>query len=277
MAAYVKGRFHAARVGVTMAMLGLLAGLGIKSAGEKTTTVIADPVASSFLGNNTIGSSQIKQHSIRLGDIKLHEVASYKEFKLLKTQFVDYKRTAGTSFLKITDAAAKFLKIDDANIKFLKIDDAKASFLKIDDANVKFLKLDGIAQNALKIDGLGSDQLIQGHGQVITGSAALGGNNSDLFVLIGLLRVSAKTGVGGGGADVTLTNLSSTDTLDVNGDGQPQSIKPGSSIALSNMGDGSVRTLQVVIQGGTTAITIGLSSFTGGVHTLVGQAVVGSY
>src|SRR4051794_8288186 len=90
MAEYVKGRFHAARVGVTMAVLGLLAGLGIKNdATPPTTTVVADPAALTSLGKNSIGSLQIKNHSLVFSDIKLHQVPSYKEFKLFTTQFAD--------------------------------------------------------------------------------------------------------------------------------------------------------------------------------------------
>jgi hypothetical protein len=268
MAAYVKGRFRAARVGVTMAIMGLLAGLGIKSESQPTTTtVFAEPASLQTLAKNTIGSAQIKNHSLLFSDLKLHQVPSYKEFKFFTTQFND-----------------KWLKLDTANLvhkadvydKHL----TDSTFLKIEDAGAQFLKLDGTAQNALKINGLGSDQLIQGHGQVITGSTAVGDSDSDVFILVGLLKASAKNSQQGGGADVTLTNLSATQTLLVNGDGKPGSLSttigPGGTDTVS-MGDGTVRTLQVVIQGGTQAITIGLSTFTGGVRTLVGQAVVGSY
>ena len=279
MADYVKGRFHAARVGVTMAILGLLAGLGIKNEQQApTTTIIADPAAAQALAKSSVGSVQIKDHSLLFKDLKIHQVPSYKDYS-------KFTRAVNDKWLKL-DTANVVHKADvydkaSSDATFLKIDSANAGFLKIDSANNTFLKLDGTAQNALKIDGLAKDQLIQGHGQVITGSTVLGNTDSDVFILIGLLRASAKTAAAGGNAaDVTLTNLSSTDTLLVNGDGNQNNstiaLKPGASDTFS-FADGSVRTLQVVIQGGTQAITVGLSSFTGGVRTLVGQAVVGSY
>ena len=268
MADYVKGRFHAARVGVTMAILGLLAGLGIKSNAEQpATTLIAEPASLNF-AKNSIGSAQIKNHSIRFSDIKLHQVPSYK-------QFTSFSSAIKGEVIKLGN---EFLKLDSANLLH-KVD----AYLKADvynkaETDGTFLKKADTAQNALKIDGLGSDQIVQGHGQVMTGNLNLGSSNGTLFILIGLLRVQAKESGPGGATDVTLENLSSTDTLIVNGDGQSAiAIKPSSSAPLSALGDGSVRTLQVVVQGGTQAITLSLSSFTGGVHTLVGQALIGSY
>ena len=275
MAEYVKGRFHAARVGATMAILGLLAGLGIKSEQRPPTTVVADPASALSIGKNTIGTAQIKQHSLLFTDIKSHQVPSYKEFKFFRTQFQTFKNAVYDKHAIDTT----FAKLGDVNSTFVKIEDANAEFLKISDATDKFLTLTGTAADSNKIGGLTPSQLIQGHGSVITGSTAVGATDSDVFILIGLLKASVKNTPGGGSSvDVTLTNLSSTDTLLVNGDGSQQtaSIAPGKTDTVT-MADGSVRTLGVVIQGGTTAITIGLSSFTGGVHTLVGQAVVGSY
>jgi hypothetical protein len=271
MADYVRGRFHAARVGVTMALLGLLAGLGIKSQAEQPPTTVAfDPAATKSIAKNVIGSVQIKNHSLLYKDLKLHQVPSYKEFK-------SFSSTIKQQFLKLNDA---FIKLDSANLLH-KID----SYLKLDvynkaESDGAFLKIDGTASNALKLDGLGTDQIVQGHGQVMTGNLTLGSSDGTLFILIGLLRATAKETVGGpSGADVTLENLSTTDTLIVNGDGQSAiTIKPGGSAPLSSaLADGSVRTLQVVVQGGTQAITLSLSSFTGGVHQLVGQALIGSY
>src|SRR5438270_566469 len=138
MAAYVKGRFHAARVGATMAILGLLAGLGIKNeARPPTTTVIADPAAAQSPARNSIGSLQIKNHSLLFTDIKMHQVPSYKEFKFFKTTFDD-------KWLKLNPANIAYQdKVYDklgADATFLKIDSANAAFLKIDDANAKFLQ-----------------------------------------------------------------------------------------------------------------------------------------
>jgi hypothetical protein len=264
MADYVRARFHAARIGVTMALFGLLAGLGIKSnEATPTTTVVADPASSLSLGKNTIGSAQIKQHSLLFSDMKLHQVPSYKEFKFFTTQFNE-----------------KWAKLDVGNLVH-KVDvydkaTANSTFLNLSDANAEFLHKTDTADNAAKLAGLTPDQLIQGHGQVVTGHAALGSSDSDVFILVGLLKASGRIDPASQKPEYTLTNLSSTDTLLVNGDGfTSQSLKPGASTSPVQMGDGSVHNLQVVIQGGTEAITVGLSQFTG--NTLIGQAVVGSY
>ena len=284
MAAYVKGRFHAARVGVTMAILGLLAGLGIKNEGGTRTTIIADPAAAQLLVKNSVGSAQIKNHSLLFNDLKIHQVPSYKQYdKFTKADNIKWvKLDSGNVVHKVDvfdkqSADGRFLKLDDA-AGYLKIDSANLTFLKLDDANANFLHKADTASNALKIDGLSSDQIIQGRGQVITGNTVIGASDSDIFILIGLLKVSVKNTAGAPSSDVTLTNLSTTETLLFNGDGKGQTltIPPGGN-QTSSFGDGSVHTFQVVVQGGTTAITIGLSSFTGGVHTMVGQAVVGSY
>ena len=137
MADYVKARFHAARVGATMAILGLLAGLGIKSQGEQppTTTVAFDPAATKSIANNAIGSVQIKNHSLLYKDLKLHQVPSYKEYKLFSSQIKN-----------------QFLKLDSTNLLH-KVD----SYLKLDvynkaEADGAFLHKADTAQNALKID-----------------------------------------------------------------------------------------------------------------------------
>ena len=141
------------------------------------------------------------------------------------------------------------------------------------EADATFMHKGESADNALKIDGLSSSQLVQGHGQVITGNMTLGSANGDLFVLIGLLRVSAQTDPTGAPAvNVTLTNTSSQPLM-VNGGGKASSIPAGGADTFS-MGDGSVRPVQILQ--GAQVITLTLSSFTGGVRTLVGQAVVGT-
>src|SRR6476661_5229366 len=144
MADYVRGRFHAARVGVTMALLGLLAGLGIKNEGGPPTTIVADPAAAQLLKKNSVGSAQIRNHSLLFTDLKIHQVPSYKEYS-------KFTNATYGKFLKLDAAAQGFLKITDANSTFIKLTDADSRFLKLDDANANFLHKADTAANALKI------------------------------------------------------------------------------------------------------------------------------
>ncbi len=256
MAKYVKRRFTAVRAGVTMALFGVLAGLGIDAQASESKPATLDPGPSARLAKSVkFGSAQIKDHSLLLRDLKLHQVPSYKEYK----EFVFKFQQALTGL-----DAGNLVHKDQVYIKI--------------DADRTFLHKGDSADNALKIDGLTSNELVQGHGQVVTGNMALTDSAGDLFVLIGLLRVSAQNEPAGGkGASVTLTNTSGQ-TLLVNGDGNQAttSIAPGANETITLLGDGSVRPLQVVVQGGTQVITVSLSLFGGAARTLVGQAVVGT-
>ena len=254
MASTVRRRLTAMRASVTMALFGLLAGLGIEAQASLSSPPAPDAhSASTKIAHNSIGSAQVKLHSLLFSDLKEHQVPSYKEYK--------------ESVSKIMSALGK---IDVANLVH-KIDvyDKTA-------ADAAFMHKGDTADNALKIDGLSTDQLVQGHGQVITGSMSVGPSMGDLFVLIGLLRVSAVDPTGGPAAQVTLTNTSDQNITLNEGNNVPSSIiKPGGSSSPIAMGDGSVMPIQI-IGGGGQVITLTLSSFTGGVHTLVGQAVVGT-
>ncbi len=253
MASTVRRRLTAMRAGVTMALFGLLAGLGIEAQASLSSPPGPDAHSASKVAGNSIGSAQVKLHSLLFSDLKQHQVPSYKEYK----QFVS-KIMATVKEIDVADLVHKIDVYQKA------------------DANAKFLQKGDTAENALKIDGLSPDQLVQGHGQVITGNLALSQTSGDLFVLIGLLRVSAQQDPAGGkAAQVTLTNTSSQ-PLTVNGDGKGggSTIAPGGQDTVS-MGDGSVMPLQI-IGGSGQVVTLTLSSFNGGAHTLVGQAVVGT-
>ena len=263
MAEHIRQRFSAARTGVTLAVFGLLAGLGIKNNGAQPATVQLDPAASQAIARNMIGSAQIKNHSIRFSDIKLHQVPSYKEYK-------NYVANIKQQWIKLD--AGNLVHTRDVYDKLT----TDATFLQKADANATFLQKADTAVNALKIDGLAKDQIVQGHGQVITGNTAVGASDSDIFILIGLLRASAKFDAQSGLNVVTITN-SSGQTMLVNGDGKgTTSIPPGGS-APFGFADGSVRTMQVLLQGGTQALTLNFSSFNGDGRTLIGQALVGSF
>jgi hypothetical protein len=277
MAEYVKWRFTKMRAGVTMALFGLLAGLGIRSAEQSPApakTVAVDRASQKSLPkgvivpHNVIGSAQVKLHSLTLADIKVHEVASYSALIGLLKKF----DTTNDALLKLDTALNK---VETADAAFLKIDDANAQFLKVDAAAASFLKIDGTAQNALKIDGLSSSQIVQGHGSVMTGQLVAGPTDAPLVTIPGLLTVNGGLAVGGG-PQVTLLNQSGH-TLLVNDGTRTSSLGDGLLLPAVQTGDGSVKVLQIVVQGGTQAITLNVSSFlNGNTHTLVGQALVGT-
>lgn len=236
-----------------MAVFGLLAGLGIKNNQAQPPTYQLDPASSQAIARNVIGTAQIKNHSLRFSDIKLHQVPSYKEYKSYVAQIKQ-----------------QWIKLDAGNLVHkLDVYDKLTT-------DSTFLQKADTAVNSLKLDGLGKDQIVQGHGQVITGNTALGASDSDVFILIGLLKASARFDVQGGMNLVTLTN-SSSQTLLVNGDGKATTSIPPGGNAQFGFADGSVRTMQVVVQGGTQAITLNFSSFNGDGRTLLGQALVGSF
>jgi hypothetical protein len=274
MAEYVKRRFSAARAGMMAAIFGLGVGVGLRGVGDGTERVDVDPAATKRkpVARNAIGSAQIKNRSIQLGDIKLNQVASYKEFKAFAAT-VD-----APSLLHKNDAYIKgesdalFLHKNDAYIKgesdalFLHKDETAASALKATTAQS--------ADNALKLGGLAPDQLVQGHGQVVTGSLTLTQSPADVFILIGLLRASANVNAQGA-PTVTLENLSGAPLMvnGISGQNTTTTIQPGGSSTFA-IADGSVRSLQII--GGAQVVSATLSSFGGQAHTVVGQVVVGT-
>jgi hypothetical protein len=280
MAEYVKWRFTRIRTGVTMALFGLLAGLGIRAAADDppsapATVSVHNAASTSHLkvtkvAPNSITSAQVKTHSLLLSDFKIHQVASYSSLigLLLKED------TLKTSVSKISDAVGK-IELAEKPVDISGLETQA-------DANTTFLHKSDTAQNALKIDGLDSSQIVQGHGQVITGNLAISGNAPSATALSapGLFDVTGAPIAGNPSlVNVGLTNTSGQ-TLLVNGAvaNQTEAVAPGQLLPAVQMGDGSVKTLLVVIQGGTQAITVNLSTFASGSggHTLVGQALVGS-
>lgn len=170
MADYIRFRLSAAKLGVTMAFFGLLAGLA-----EKARATTSPAPAANFLREISVPTGGgldrivIQKLDSALATLEHKLNTSFTTTHKLNQTFLKIK-SADTSFLKIKSANTSFLKIDDANANFLKIDDANANFLKIDDANSEFLKIDSTAANASELGGLTPDAFFQGSGQVVTGS-----------------------------------------------------------------------------------------------------------
>jgi hypothetical protein len=257
MAEYVKWRLTKLRAGVTMALFGLLAGLGLRT--DEGPAAPIEQAASltipkgTHIPTNSIGSAQVKFHSLLLSDMKEHQVAPYSTLAKFNTKW-----------LALNDQLAK---VNEQLVKFEYKEDALNTFL---------LK-DATAANAAKIEGVGLDGLVQGHGSVITGNLVPGQTEAPLLTISGALTITGNLLPGSQMPGFTLTNHSGG-TMEVNGDGQDTlTLKDGESLPAIQMGDGSTQTLQILISGSGSAITLTISGFAdGSAHRLVGQALVGS-
>lgn len=181
MAERIKFRVTAARVGVSMALMALIAGIAekVQASGNE---VHAKPAAQFLKLNGFSGATQAVFLKMEKKLLKL-DTAFLKLQHKVNTAFYD-KRKIDTTFLKITDASAQFLKITDAS----------AQFLKITDANGRFLKLGDTAANSALLGNLRPDQFFQGRGNILTnelpavqGQQTLLGDGS-VKILIGLLQ-----------------------------------------------------------------------------------------
>jgi hypothetical protein len=256
MAEYVKWRLTKLRAGVTMALFGLLAGLGLRT--DQGPAAPIEQAASltipkgTHIPTNSIGSAQVKFHSLLLSDMKEHQVASYASLAKFNTKW-----------LALNDELAK---VNDQLVKFEYKEDAANTFL---------LK-DATAANAAKIEGVGLDGLVQGNGQVFTGGIVPAPTAAPVVSIPGVLTVNGQHDPAAN-PEFTITNVSGGD-LDINdGSGQETTLKSGDVLPAVQMADGSVKTLQVLVGGGGRAITLTISGFAdGSVHRLVGQALIGN-
>jgi hypothetical protein len=167
MAEYVRYRVTAAKLGVTMALLGLIGGLAERAQGKQSRPDAKQAAAVDYFLKLDGLSGEERNVFLKL-EYKLSKVLAGLDHKLSASFYT--KQQADLRFLKIRDAAAEYLKIDVANHKFLKID-ASNQFLKVSDADQKYLKLTDAAQY-LKIDAA-NQRFVQGKGSVISGGATL--------------------------------------------------------------------------------------------------------
>jgi hypothetical protein len=262
MAEYVKWRLTKLRAGVTMALFGLLAGLGLRTdqgpATQLEQTASLTIPKGTHIPANSIGSAQIKFHSLLLSDYKPQQVASYRSFVKMNKEL----GALDAQFIKMNDLLAK-------------VNDELGTFeLKTDAANTFLLK-DATAANAAKIEGVGLDGLVQGRGQVFTGGLVPSQTAAPIVAIPGVLTVTGHRDPAAD-PDFTVTNTSGGD-LEVNdSSGQPKTLKDGEGLTITGFADGSVRTFQVLVSGGGEAITLTISGFAdGSAHRLVGQALIG--
>jgi hypothetical protein len=189
MAEHIRLRLAAAKLGVTMAFFGLLAGLA-----DKARAATPQRPAANFLREVSTPTG-----ANRAVIQKLDSALATLEHKL-DTSFTTTHKLNQT-FLKIKSANTSFLKIKSANTSFLKIKSANTSFLKIDDANNEFLKIDSTAANASELGGQTPDAFFQGTGHVVTGaitSLAVSNTPTPLLSVPGGIAVSVANTVGSG-------------------------------------------------------------------------------
>lgn len=261
MAEYVKWRLTKMRAGVTMALFGLLAGLGLRT--DQGPAAPIDRAASltipkgTHIPTNSIGSAQVKMHSLLLSDFKFHQVASFKIMEKVRTEL----SSLSDQLIKMNDSLSKAFDTLET---------------KTDAANT-FLGKEDTAVNAAKVAGVGLDGLVQGHGQVITGNLVPTQTPAPLMSIPGMLTVNGSHDPAAD-PSIIVVNISGND-LEVNGlpGGGTTVLKAGASLPAVQLGDGSTLTLQVLVSGGGSATTLTLSGFAdGSVHRLVGQALVGT-
>ena len=250
VAEYIRFRLTAAKVGVSMALLALIAGIAEKGQ--------ASPVQ--------VHAAQDAQ-LLKLTGISGPPKAAFLK---LETKVLKLDR----ALLKLErNLSASFLKVKTANATFLKIGDANAQFLKIDDANAQFLKIDGTAANAQKVGGISADGLIQGKGQVLsnqltptsTQQVLLG--DGSVKVLIGLDQAGTPT--------ITLENdTSSTLSFTVNGaTPRATSIAPGGQTSFTPGAQNDIQIFSAGGGGGAGKIWTAVVSQNG--NQTVGQMLIG--
>lgn len=276
MAEYIKFRLTAAKVGVSMALMALIAGIADRVGSNPST--VQTRQSAQFLKLSGIGGNTAYNFS-------------KMEKKLLKLQTVLNKvdSTLTHKYLKLSDANSKWLKIADANSEFLKVDSANAQFLKIADANAKFLKLDGTAANANLLAGHQASDFFQGHGNVVSGALPavqsqgtqqlLALPDGTLSVLIGLLRGSDTQVTIQNNTSQTLSAVqefssSSTSTS------TPITLKPGNNTLSFIVPAGSAGQLHLQIfpsgQAFSQVVSILVSLDTvNGAQSAIGQAFTG--
>src|SRR3954451_12882815 len=148
MAEYVERKFTAAKLSVALAVAALLGGVAARdSSAGAAETGPATKGAEPHLANDSIGTAEIKNHSLLFQDIKAGEVFS--------------KAQANRTFLKVSDAKFEFLPLNQAADIFAKIGNLAAAlnaYVKLDDANKTFVKIDDA-----------KTEFVNGDGKVMTG------------------------------------------------------------------------------------------------------------
>jgi hypothetical protein len=283
MAEYIKFRLTAAKVGVTMALLGLIAGLADRAQSKPQYATASFP-----------GTLKVIPLTV-VSDLQTLNTRCERDPKLMPLTCVLDSGVLGLDKAvgKIDTALAKleykvntsFLKIKSADAEFLKITDASSEYLKIDAANSQFLKIRATAANSSELGGLTPDAFFQGHGNVVSGATTISANSQSQTLLTlpgGIIVISVAAN-----ADqltITVTNNSGAPIPAVeDGDSNPITIPQGQSNpvpALANNAQAHQIHLQLMPNAAfTDVVTVMISSEpspTGSGIEVVGQAFTGS-
>jgi hypothetical protein len=280
MADYVRYRIATAKLGVTMALMGLLGGLASKAGANPAPQAHKAAAVDFFLKLDGISGNLAKQF-VKL-ELKIDALIA-SDHKLTKSFYSKHKidntflkiDKASTEYLKIDMASAEFLKLDSANANFLKITDANTNFLKINDANTRFLKIDATATDSSKLGGMTPDKFFQGHGNVTTGEKTISDavstptqmmGDGSVRILIGLLNALVP--------QVTLQNDSAESLNFTTNDPQqaPGTIKPGGGQSTALNVRGSQLDVQIFSATGKVwTLTVSSVPDGAGGHMFVGQ------
>ncbi len=237
MAEYVRFRLAAAKVGASMALLALVAGVAEKA--QAATRPAVAQTAANFL---------------KLGG-------------LTKTISQDFSKLE-KKLIKIDSTIAGVEKNLARN--YYKNSQINAKFLKISDANLKFLKVDATAADSNKLGGVPASGFFQGKGNVVSGAVpALTGQSQQLLSLPGGIIVVKATNTPGAGAIIAIHNGTANTLLGAvsMGDGsvtQALSLKANADTLLPAVQNGNLAEIHLqIFPGGTftdvVSILIGLT------------------
>ena len=205
MAEYVRARITAAKVGVGLAIAGVLAGVAERvrpqdgadpmalAAHRDAVATAAQKTISGQL-TNKLGSKQIKNHSLLYKDFKQHQVLPYKQLKRINS-LSNKTRSLATQ--------TKTLKSQLGGVTA-----ALGTIYNKAQANAKFLPKTGTAANAIKLGGLTKAQLVNGNGSVYSGVQHIneGENPKTLLTVPGVVTVQGNA-YGSAEDEIFLTNL----------------------------------------------------------------------
>lgn len=146
MAEYVKFRLATAKVGVSMALLALIAGAAEKA--RAATNPSAKPAASGGIFLKITGLAPT--------------IAS--DFNKIEAKIIKFNSAISSLDKKVVKLSSTLSK------NYYSAQKADRTFLKITDANAKFLPAGGTAANSQKLGNLSPNQFLQGSGNVVSGA-----------------------------------------------------------------------------------------------------------
>jgi hypothetical protein len=201
VAEYMRFRLNAAKAGVTLALMALIAGIAERA--QASPPQAGSASVGNFLKLQGLGTAissnllKIEQKVLKLDNA----IAS------IDKKWVKLESTLSKTFYNAHKIDTTFLKITDASAQFLKITDASAQFLKLTDANAKFLKLTDTAADSNKLGGIPASGFFQGSGNVVSGAlSSLSSTSQQLLGLPGGIIVVRIAQPPGGPLTLTIHN-----------------------------------------------------------------------